>query len=76
MSPVLHNKKITCYQEKRDEHPFCCGLCSAFVVRTIFVCHSLLLVVKDYDRLSALISADASNENALLPFCGGRIAAH
>jgi hypothetical protein len=46
MSPVLHNKKITCYQEKPDEHPFCCVLRSAFVVRPPLMCHSLLLVLK------------------------------
>ena len=76
MSSVLHNKKETRYHEKPDEHPFCCGLRSAFVVRTMFVCHSLLLVVKaiTIDCLT-FISADASIESALLPFCGGRVAA-
>ena len=46
MSPVLHNEEVTAYQEKPDEHPLRCGLRSAFVVRTMFVCHSLLLVLK------------------------------
>ena len=46
MSPVLHNKKITCYQEKTDEYPFGRGLRFAIVVGTMFVCHSLLLVLK------------------------------
>lgn len=53
MSPVLHNKKVTCYQEKTDEHPFCRGLRIAIVVGTMFVCHSLFLVLKviTIDRL-------------------------